>query len=90
MKRLFSVSVMAFILAACGQEALRKTFVFVGNPLVKGCFTSHPGVIDYKGKSYLSYHNTALSLDGYGPATGRRSICFTEIYYDQDGLIHLK
>ena len=56
----------------------------------KDSFTTHPGIIDYKGKSYLFYHGTSLSLDGYGPATGRRSICFTEIYYDQDGLIHLK
>lgn len=56
----------------------------------KDSFTTHPGIIDYKGKSYIFYHGTSLSLDGYGPATGRRSICFTEIYYDQDGLIHLK
>ena len=50
-------------------------------------FTIHPGIIDYKGKSYLFYHNTSLSLDGYGPATGRRSICFTEISYDENGRI---
>ena len=25
-----------------------------------GAFTNHPGVIDYKGKSYLFYHNGAL------------------------------
>lgn len=56
----------------------------------KDSFTTHPGIIDYKGKSYLFYHGTSLSLDGYGPATGRRSICFTEIYYDQGGKIHLK
>ena len=55
----------------------------------KDSFTNHPGVIDYKGKSYLFYHNTSLSLDGYGPATGRRSICFTEITYDQDGKISI-
>lgn len=56
----------------------------------KDSFTTHPGIIDHKGKSYLFYHGTSLSLDGYGPATGRRSICFTEIYYDQEGKIHLK
>ena len=67
-------------------------WTFVGELLgeQKDSFTTHPGIIDYKGKSYLFYHGTSLSLDGYGPATGRRSICFTEIYYDQDGLIHLK
>ncbi len=53
----------------------------------KDSFTIHPGIIDYKGKSYLFYHNTSLSLDGYGPATGRRSICFTEISYDENGRI---
>lgn len=53
----------------------------------KDSFTTHPGIIDYKGKSYLFYHGTSLSLDGYGPATGRRSICFTEIAYDEDGKI---
>lgn len=67
-------------------------WTFVGELLgeQKDSFTTHPGIIDYKGKSYLFYHGTSLSLDGYGPATGRRSICFIEIYYDQDGLIHLK
>jgi hypothetical protein len=55
----------------------------------KDSFTTHPGVIDYKGKSYLFYHGTSLSLDGYGPATGRRSICFTEIAYDKYGRISI-
>lgn len=55
----------------------------------KDSFTTHPGIIDYKGRSYLFYHGTSLSLDGYGPATGRRSICFTEIAYDQDGKISI-
>lgn len=50
-------------------------------------FTIHPGVIDYKGKSYLFYHNSSLSLDGYGPATGRRSICVDEMFYNPDGTI---
>lgn len=50
-------------------------------------FTIHPGVIDYKGHSYLFYHNSSLSLDGYGPATGRRSICVDEMFYNPDGTI---
>ena len=72
--------------------AVEGPWTFAGELLgeQKDSFTTHPGIIDYKGKSYLFYHGTSLSLDGYGPATGRRSICFTEIYYDQDGLIHLK
>ena len=55
--------------------------------MAKDSFTIHPGVIDYKGKSYLFYHNSTLSLDGYGPATGRRSICVDEMFYNPDGTI---
>ena len=55
--------------------------------MAKDSFTIHPGVIDYKGKSYLFYHNSTLSLDGYGPATGRRSICVDEMFYNADGTI---
>ena len=53
----------------------------------KDSFTIHPGVIDFKGRSYLFYHNSTLSLDGYGPATGRRSVCVDELRYNGDGTI---
>ena len=53
----------------------------------KDSFTIHPGVIDFNGKSYLFYHNSTLSLDGYGPATGRRSVCVDELFYNEDGTI---
>lgn len=53
----------------------------------KDSFTIHPGVVDYKGKSYLFYHNSTISIDGYGPATGRRSVCFAEMQYNADGTI---
>lgn len=53
----------------------------------KDSFTIHPGVIDYKGRSYLFYHNSTLSLEGYGPATGRRSVCVDELFYNPDGTI---
>jgi hypothetical protein len=55
--------------------------------MAEDSFTIHPGVIDYKGKSYLFYHNSTLSLEGYGPATGRRSICVDEMFYNADGSI---
>lgn len=48
-----------------------------------GAFTNHPGVIDYKGKSYLFYHNGALP--GGGGFT--RSVCVEEFRYHQDGSI---
>ena len=55
--------------------------------VAKDSFTIHPGIIDYKGHSYLFYHNSTLSLEGYGPATGRRSVCFDEMLYNPDGTI---
>ncbi|MBQ8483398.1 MAG: family 43 glycosylhydrolase [Bacteroidales bacterium] len=87
------------VYASMGQG--RETISYAMAPSVEGpwtymgeltgmgddSFTIHPGVIDYKGKSYLFYHNSTLSLDGYGPATGRRSICVDEMFYNTDGTI---
>ena len=53
----------------------------------KDSFTIHPGVVDFQGHSYLFYHNSTLSLNGYGPATGRRSVCCEEMFYNPDGTI---
>ena len=51
----------------------------------KGAFTNHPGYIDYKGKSYLFYHNAALP-DGGGY---KRSVCVDEFSFNSDGSISL-
>ena len=48
----------------------------------KGAFTNHPGVCDFKGNSYLFYHNQALSGDGY-----KRSVCVEQFTYKSDGSI---
>ncbi|MBO9683196.1 MAG: family 43 glycosylhydrolase [Flavisolibacter sp.] len=48
-----------------------------------GAFTNHPGVIDYKGRSYFFYHNGALP--GGGGFT--RSVCVEEFQYNADGSI---
>jgi arabinoxylan arabinofuranohydrolase len=48
-----------------------------------GAFTNHPGLIDYKGKTYLFYHNGALP--GGGGFT--RSVCVDEFKYNADGTI---
>jgi arabinoxylan arabinofuranohydrolase len=48
-----------------------------------GAFTNHPGVIDYKGRSYFFYHNGALP--GGGGFT--RSVCVDEFQYNADGTI---
>ena len=46
-------------------------------------FTIHPGIIDYKGKTYFFYHNGLLPTGG----SYRRSICIDYMYYNPDGTI---
>ena len=48
-----------------------------------GAFTNHPGLIDFKGKTYLFYHNGALR--GGGGFT--RSVCVDELHFNTDGTI---
>lgn len=48
-----------------------------------GAFTNHPGLIDYKGKTYLFYHNGAL----HGGGGFTRSVCVDEFQYNADGTI---
>lgn len=48
-----------------------------------GAFTNHPGLIDYKGKSYFFYHNGALP--GGGGFT--RSVAVEEFKFNPDGTI---
>ena len=55
--------------------------------MAEDSFTIHPGIVDFGGKSYLFYHNGTLTLDGHGPATGRRSVCVDELFYNADGTI---
>lgn len=50
---------------------------------VPNSFTTHPGIIDYKGKSYFFYHNGVLPTGG----SYRRSICVDYMYYNEDGTI---
>ena len=47
------------------------------------CFTNHPGVIDFKGHSYLFYHDASLP----GGGTFDRSVCIDEFQYGADGSI---
>jgi len=46
-------------------------------------FTNHPGIVDYKGKSYFFYHNAALP----GGGGFKRSVCVEEFTYGSDGSI---
>ena len=50
-----------------------------------GAFTNHPGYIEFKGKSYLFYHNAAL-LGGGG---FKRSVCIEPFTFNPDGSIPL-
>lgn len=66
---------------ATGPWKYRDTIM----PVIRkgGAFTNHPGIIDYKGKSYLFYHSGALP--GGGGFT--RSVCVDEFTYNSDGTI---
>jgi len=48
-----------------------------------GAFTNHPGVVDYKGKSYFFYHNAGLQ----GGGGFNRSVAVEEFVYNPDGTI---
>ncbi|MFD2034743.1 glycoside hydrolase family 43 protein [Belliella marina] len=46
-------------------------------------FTNHPGIIDFKGKTYLFYHNGALP----GGSGFTRSVAVEEVKFNEDGTI---
>jgi arabinoxylan arabinofuranohydrolase len=50
-----------------------------------GAFTNHPGLIDFKGKPYLFYHNGALP----GGTGFKRSVCVEPLIFNADGSIQL-
>ena len=47
------------------------------------CDTSHPGIVEFNGESFLFYHNSALPTGGQT----RRSVCVERIHYAADGTI---
>ena len=46
-------------------------------------FTNHPGMVDYKGQTYLFYHNGALP----GGSGFTRSVCVEQVEFNADGSI---
>ena len=52
-------------------------------PTQGNAFTNHPGIIDFKGKTYFFYHNGALP--GGGGFT--RSVCVEQVKFKSDGTI---
>jgi beta-xylosidase len=55
--------------------------IIMGNKEQGGAFTNHPGVIDYKGRSYFFYHNARLP----GGGGFDRSVAVEEFTYNADG-----
>ena len=53
----------------------------------RNSFTIHPAVVDFKGRTFLFYHNAALSINGEGGALGRRAVCVDEMFFNEDGTI---
>lgn len=57
------------------------TFRGIIMPTEGRSFTNHPGVVDYRGRTYFFYHNGALP--GGGGFT--RSVCVEEFEFEEDG-----
>ena len=57
--------------------------LIMDKPLQRNLNTSHPGIIDYKGNSYLFYHTAALPNGG----DKRRCVCVEQFSYNEDGSI---
>jgi hypothetical protein len=49
----------------------------------QSAFTIHPGVVDFKGKTYLFYHNAGLP----GGGGFKRSVCVDELMFNPDGSV---
>lgn len=58
-------------------------FIGIINEVPENCETNRPAILDYKGRSYLFYHNGALK----GGGSHRRSVCIDYLYYNDDGTI---
>jgi beta-xylosidase len=58
--------------------------------------TNHHSIVKYKGKWYLFYHTADLALQNIPPTSEdrkyvqwRRSVCFQELHYNNDGTIQM-
>ena len=64
-------------------------WVFMGNIMDGNGLSSgnHPGIIDYKGKSYVFGFNYKLNWEQTDVHRERRSVCVAELAYNPDGTI---
>jgi beta-xylosidase len=51
----------------------------------KYSFTIHPGIAEFKGKSYLFLHNAALEIGDLNGSIGRRAVTVEHLRYNADG-----
>lgn len=63
-----------------GQWTFGGTFMKSGE-----CFTNHPGLVDFKEKTYLFYHTNALD----NTTSYHRSVCIDEVTFSDDGKINM-
>ncbi len=57
--------------------------LIMNRPPQRGLNTDHPGIIDYKGNTYMFYHTAALPNGG----DKRRCVCVEQFSYTTDGTI---
>jgi beta-xylosidase len=50
-------------------------------------FTTHPGLVEFKGQWYMFYHNGAVKKPVDGGGSFRRSVCMDYMYFNDDGTI---
>ncbi|MBN8460368.1 MAG: glycoside hydrolase family 43 protein [Verrucomicrobia bacterium] len=50
-------------------------------------FTIHPGIVDFKGRTYFFYHFAGLTINGEPGTLGRRAVCVEYLDYNPDGTI---
>ncbi len=95
-KDLYYLTYPAFVAPVGSEQICYSTANNINGPwtyrgiltgAARNSYTIHPGIVEYKGQSYLFYHNATLTLNGQGPATGRRSVCVEYLCYNSDGTI---
>ena len=70
-----------YCIAASPEGPWEYKGIIQGN--AQNCFTTHPGIIEYKGKSYFMSHNGSLPTGG----SYRRAITIDYMHYNEDGTI---
>ncbi|MBC7389044.1 MAG: family 43 glycosylhydrolase, partial [Opitutaceae bacterium] len=88
--KLYYLAYPAFVPGVGSEQICYATATNVNGPwtyrgvltgTAKNSYTIHPGIIEFKGQNYLFYHNATLTLNGQGPALGRRSVCVEYLCY---------